>query len=286
MINFKEFPPTFDPNTKPPVLTIGLIIFTLILCVIRTFTLYNLNSLVLYPRAPLDLNLNSLSFYSMVHTNFFHWICNIFTLLTPLAIFEMRNGTIHTGVTLNLLTVVAGLQYCLAGLLFYPNTGVVGLSGIAFLFMSYMAYQESKFKPIFYTWHFNNMELKIYTIYLPFFIALFFMVLFPSSSFPGHVTGILTGYLLALGYLNKLYPPSHILVSIEKKVSSLINLLGKIVTFYKEDECLILRNNNEYTPMLNQGADIEQGMSNNSGSSNSATFQSETRVLGTRDSTA
>ncbi|RCK55763.1 Rhomboid protein 2 [Candida viswanathii] len=221
----------------------------------------------------------------MVHISFFHWICNILTLLTPLAVFEMRNGTIYTGVALNLLTIVAGLQYCLAGLIFYPDTGVLGLSGIAFLFMSYMAYQESKFKPIFYTWHFNNMELKIYTLYLPFFVALFFMILFPSSSLPGHVTGILTGYLYSYGYLNKLFPPSDILTAIEKKASPLINLIDKIVKFYKEDECVAIRTSNEYTPMLNGGSDIEQGPATPAATT-SATFLNETRVLGSRDSAA
>lgn len=67
----------------------------------------------------------------------------IFYIGYPLAVFETRNGTIHTGVTLNLLTVIAALQYCIVGLIFYPNTGVIGLSGIAFLLMSYMAYHES-----------------------------------------------------------------------------------------------------------------------------------------------
>ena len=42
----------------------------------------------------------------------------IFYISYPLAVFETRNGTIHTGVTLNLLTVIAALQYCIVGLIF------------------------------------------------------------------------------------------------------------------------------------------------------------------------
>ena len=83
MINFDEFPPKYDPSLRPPALTTGLIVFTFMLCVIKSVTSYTFESLILYPRAPLDLNLNSISLYSLFHVNFFHWICNIFTLATP-----------------------------------------------------------------------------------------------------------------------------------------------------------------------------------------------------------
>ncbi|KAL6450424.1 RBD2 Rhomboid protein 2 [Candida maltosa Xu316] len=279
MIDFNTFPPTIDSKVKPPALTIGLAIFTFILCSIRTFTSYDLSSLVLYPRAPLDFNLNSLSFYSMVHVNFFHWICNIITLAPPLAIFEMRNGTVYSGVTLNLLTVIAGLQYCLVGMFLYPNTGVVGLSGIAFSIMAYMAYQESKFKPIFYIIKISSAwELKIYTLYVPFLIAIVFMIFFPSSSLPGHLTGITTGYLLSYGYLNIIYPPSRILIAIEQKISGLINLLNKIVTWYKEDESVQQRDSvsDTYIPLFSQSVDIEESGNN----STPARYVNETRILG------
>lgn len=283
MINFDEFPPKYDPSVRPPALTTGLIIFTFMLFVIKSLTSYTFESLILYPRAPLDLNLNSISLYSLFHVNFFHWICNIFTLATPLAVFETRNGTIHTGITLNLLTVIAALQYCIVGLIFYPNTGVIGLSGIAFLLMSYMAYHESKFKPIVHTFHISNsLEIKLYTLYVPFILAIVFMIVFPSSSLPGHLFGITTGYLLSYGYIDKLYPPSKVITTIENKLSSLINFLQLIVTFYKEEDSLVTRGSVGYKPLFDQ--DIEHGAAN-APSHGSSTFVGETRVLGTREST-
>ena len=117
--------------------------------------------------------------------------------------------------------------------------------------MSYMAYHESKFRPIMHTFHLSNsLEIKLYTLYVPFVVAIVFMILFPSSSLPGHLFGITTGYLLSYGYIDKLYPPSKVITTIENKLSSLINFLELIVTFYKEEESLVTRGSVGYKPLL------------------------------------
>ena len=81
MINFDEFPPKYDPSLRPPALTTGLIVFTFMLCVIKSVTSYTFESLILYPRAPLDLNLNRsrfiryfMSISSIGSVIFLHWL--------------------------------------------------------------------------------------------------------------------------------------------------------------------------------------------------------------------
>ncbi|EDK46871.1 rhomboid protein 2 [Lodderomyces elongisporus NRRL YB-4239] len=244
-----SFNELYQKFKKTPALTAGLVVFTFFLCVLKTTFGVTFQSLILYPRSPLDLNLNAISLYSLVHIGYLHWLFNILSIFTPLALFEKRHGTVYTGITLNLLTVIAAVQYCIVGLVFYPETGVAGLSGIAFSFFAYMAYQEHKFKPVMESFNIGSVEIKIYTLSIPFIVALVFMIIFPASSLPGHLAGISTGFLLAMGYINKLYPPSSVILKIEQWVAPGINLLGPIVTYYKEEDALHVRNVG-YTPLL------------------------------------
>ncbi|KAI5950357.1 RBD2 [Candida jiufengensis] len=259
--SFHQFPPTYETLKKTPALTAGLTIFTLILCILKNSYDIPMDSLILYPKSPLDFNLNAISLYCLIHVNYLHWFLNILALFTPLAIFEKRHGTIHTGITLNLLTVIAAIQYCVVGLWLYPETGVLGLSGIVFSFLAFMAYQEHQYKPILTNFQLGGYDIKIYTLLSPFLFAALFFIIFPSSSLPGHIFGITTGYLLAYGYINKLYPPSNILLKIEKFLAKGISKLEPLVTYYKEDEAINIRGV-KYTPILVE-EDIESGTSNN-----------------------
>ncbi|KAI3406502.2 RBD2 [Candida oxycetoniae] len=275
---------------KTPALTAGLTVFTFILCVIKNTFGVEMLSLVLYPRSPLDLNLNAISLYSLVHVGYLHWLFNVLSIFVPLSIFEKRHGTVYTGITLNLLTVIAALQYCAVGLLLYPNTGVVGLSGIAFSFFSYMAYQEHQYKPVMESFHIGSLEIKLYTLTAPFIAALVFWVIFPTSSFPGHLAGISTGFLLAFGYINKLYPPSSIILKIEQVLAPGIRLLAPIVFYHKEEDAVQMRSVS-YAPLFTEDMESLSSATNHhpqatnsttttTSTTRTASYVRESRVLG------
>ncbi|CAK9442223.1 uncharacterized protein LODBEIA_P59660 [Lodderomyces beijingensis] len=278
-MNLNQFKPSWETIRQTPALTAGLVVFTLFLCVVRNTFGVEFSSVVLYPRSPLELNLNALSLYCLFHVNYFHWLVNMVALVTPLALYERRHGTVYTGITLNLLTVVAALQYCVLGLVLYPDTGVIGLSGIIFSFMSYMAYQEHKYKPVVETFHVAGREFKLYTLAVPVIAAFVCLVLVPGSSFFGHLAGISTGYLLGMGYIQKLFPPSSVILKIEQWVAPGISLLGPLVTYHREEDATNVRSV-QYTPLFSQ--DVESsGVSRDAPpTSRSSSYVSETRILG------
>lgn len=279
-MDFNRISPLNGQLSLMSALTTGLVPFTLLLLIIDGISGGKLSHVFgLYPLAPFKFELNKLSFYPLYHQNIFHWIFNIVSLVSPLNHFEKSHGTVYTGVTLNLLTVVAGLQYCIVGLFLYRHTYVIGLSGIVFLFMSYYAFKEHEFKPILYQYQYNGRNLVLQTKYLPFVSLILCLILFPGSSFWGHLAGISTGYLLAMGYLNVLYPPLKAIVFIESKLTSLIKLLDGIVNYIPEEEAINLRSVS-YTPIF--GVDIEGANATTSSvdSSGHAGFRGEGHVLG------
>ncbi|KAI5965126.1 RBD2 [Candida theae] len=278
---------TFPPQTlvilkNTPALTAGLPIFTFILCFLKNTLGFEFSSLILYPRSPLEFNLNALSFYSMIHVGYLHWFLNICAIYTPLSIYEKRHGTVYTGITLNLLTVIAALQYCIVGSFLYPETGVVGLSGIAFSFLAYMAYKEHQYKPVLETFNIASREIKIYTLATPFIAAVACLIVFPASSLPGHLAGISTGFLLAKGYIAKLFPPSSVILKIESFVAPGIAFIGQIVSYYKEEDAVNGRGV-QYEPLFGQ-VDAEASSATTSIAqpqpTRSSSYIRETHVLG------
>lgn len=277
------FPTSLGNLKKTPALTAGLPIFTFILCFLKNTLGFEMSSLILYPKSPLEFNLNAISLYSLVHVGYLHWFVNICTIYTPLALFEKRHGTVYTGITLNLLTVIAALQYCIVGLFLYPETGVVGLSGVAFSFIAYTAYKEHQYKPVLETFEIGSREVKIYTLAAPFIAAIVCLIVFPASSLPGHLAGISTGFLLAKGYINKLFPPSSIILKIESFVAPGIALIGQIVYYHREEDAVNVRGV-QYEPLFAEG-DVESSSAATSSiaqpePTRSSSYVRETRVLG------
>ncbi|CCG24991.1 Rbd2 protein [Candida orthopsilosis Co 90-125] len=276
------FPPSLGTLKQIPALTAGLPIFTFILCFLKNTLGFKFSSLILYPTSPLEFNLNALSLYSLIHVGYLHWLLNICAIFTPLAMYEKRHGTVYTGITLNLLTVIAALQYCIVGLFFYPETGVVGLSGVGFSFIAYMAYKEHQYKPVLETFNIGSREIKIYTLAAPFIAAVVCLIVFPASSLPGHLAGISTGFLLAKGYINKLFPPSSIILKIENFVAPGIALIDQIVSYHKEEDAVHVRSV-QYAPILAEG-DAEASSATTSvvqpQPTRSSSYIRETHVLG------
>lgn len=249
--------PNLSTVSHYPALTVGISLFTFVLLLIDLGTGHSLaHKFSLFPLAPIKFDLNRISFYLLFHQGLIHWGLNIAGLFTPLSIFEKTHGTVYTGVTLNLLAVTAALQYSLVGLLLFPHTHVIGLSGVVFSFFSFFAYKEHQLKPVIYTFKLQGREYSIPTLYSPFVALLVTLIILPGSSFFGHLAGISSGYLLAMDKLKILYPPSKVILWIEDKLAGPIGLLDGIVVYYKEHDSVDARGIS-YTPILAQ--DEESG---------------------------
>lgn len=271
--------PNLANITQYPALTVGLSVFTFFLLVIDLSSNQSLSQkFSLHPNAPFEFDLNRLSFYLLFHRGFFHWFLNIVGLFTPLAIFERKHGTVYTGITLNLLAVTAGLQFCLLGKILFPGTSVIGLSGVVFLFMSFMAHKEHFSTPVLYSFNYQGSDYSVPTLYSPFIFLFACMILLPGSSFWGHLAGISSGYLLSLGYFKVLYPPLKVVLFIERKLQAPIHSLRSLVVYYKEEEAIEQRGVS-YNPILSSDAEASLGVPVSTGA-RSNSFAGEGQTLG------
>lgn len=262
-----------------PALSVGLIVFTFLGVVVNLVTGNALtNHFALKPSLLRNFQLNNLSFYSMLHTGVFHWLLNMLALFAPLLHFERHHGTVYTGVTLNLLTVIAALQYCIVGTLLFPNTPAVGVSGIVFSLMTFTAVKENGSVPVLRLGRLGSRDVQVPTLYMPFIMLCLCFFLFPSSLFWGHLLGISTGYLLAKGYLTVLYPPSWIVIAIESRLAPLISLLSPLVVFHGEEDAVV-RRQSAYVSLLPE-PDMEQGQPVIPGQPLPPVFPGQGRVVG------
>lgn len=261
------------PNTEAldnlPAFTVGFTIFA-----VGFFGFYPRDSdaVVLEPHAPLNLNLNAISFYIFPHLNVLHLLLNLVALAPLLARYEKTHGTIYTGVTMNLLAVVAALQYCFLGLFLYPTQHVAGLLGEFFSFLTFYCYKEHFNRPSLHTFRVGGNEFPIPTLYFPLLYLCVIAFLFPNSSFFGHLAGVSAGYLLAAGKINFMFPPLKVIQWIELKINPVIDVLHNIVVWTKEEEAVNERTVG-YKPLLS--TDIEQA------EATTATYEGFERRLGT-----
>lgn len=262
-----------------PALTVGYPIFTLLLLLIDTrFPVAE--ALALRTTTPISLELlNSLSFYPVVHQGFFHWLCNSIALFTPMMKFERDNGTVHTGITLNLLAVFTGIPIYLTCKLLNFHVALLGSSGYVFSFFTYTCYNEAQINPIATRIKLAGRDITIPMLYFPvivLFVWTFITFIFQiPSSFIGHAWAVVIGYLFGMGHMKRLHPPSKVILFIESKVGKGIDALAPIVTYYREDEAATNRGV-AYQPFFMAG-DLEASAN----TSTTAPNFSETRVLGT-----
>ena len=261
-----------------PALTVGFPLFTLLMLIINTATGGAVNkALALSPTVEplLDL-LNRLLFFQVVHKGFFHWALNMMGLFTPMMLFERTHGTVYTGITLNLLAVFCGIPYYLLGKVFYKNAAVLGLLGYVFSFFTYYCWRESRVNRVARRYVVGSKEVEIPTAGLPVVILLLWTaiswVFDLQTSFPGHAIAVVLGYLLGMGHMAKLYPPSTAILWIESKVSKGIDQLAPLVTYYREEVSSGNRSV-EYSPIFS--FDLE------SSAAGPGQFVTESRVLGT-----
>lgn len=202
-----------------PALSAGLALFTLFLLIWDTYKKTALSEKFrLYPSAPFELNLNCLSFYLLFHESFLHWFFAVLVLFIPMANFEKSHGTVYTGIVLNVLTVVSGLQYCIVGYFMYPVSAVVGLSGAAVFFATYMAYEGLGNVPLKYTFEISDLttrgKLPTYLL-LPYLILLFYLPVATASLIWLNFASIVSGCLLVTKKISYLTPPQKVIVFLD-----------------------------------------------------------------------
>lgn len=252
---------------KTPALSIGLCIFAFLFYLARPA---ESKALILYPDSPLELNLNAISLYIFPHVNWIHLLLNLISLFPLLSAFEKVNGTIRTGITLNLLAVITALLYCIPGLLLYPQDGVAGLLGLVFSFLTYFCQKEYTTMPSIFLFKIAEYEVSVPTQYFPFVNLFLIALILPSSSFFGHLAGIGAGYLLVFNYIDILFPPLTVLLYIESKLSIGISKLKLLVDFVSEEDAVVSRGN-AYAPLFSR--DLEA-------SSDSLLYQNFERRVG------
>ncbi|ODV83242.1 hypothetical protein CANARDRAFT_30181 [[Candida] arabinofermentans NRRL YB-2248] len=229
------------PNSpqSPPALTLGLCIFLTLVYLYSFIQPSILESWPLDPYAIYNLEMSKLTTYPLIHENFIHLIFNIISIYTPLSQFEKSNGTVHTGVVLNFLATLIAIPYCLVGMVCYPNVSVLGCSGWCFAMLTYFTYMRSQVQEFT---KLPNTNFEIPTNLTPFILLIIIGIIVPSSSFIGHLFGILAGFLLGFGYLkNFTNPPFKLILKIESKLENLIDLLPDEIHYIKEKDVADLR---------------------------------------------
>ncbi|QNP96897.1 YALIA101S01e02806g1_1 [Yarrowia lipolytica] len=223
----------------PPALSLGLPIFLTVIFLLSQRYVWIEDDLELRSTALTNFELNRISFYPLVHATWFHLLLNLVALQPIVSQFERVNGTVRTGIVLNILAVVTAIPWCLLSIGFFPDEAVLGSSAWIFSFMGYWAIRESSKQPTTQL----APNLVVPTWLLPIIYLVVIAIVIPSSSFIGHLLGLIAGWMMALGYLDVLIEPSSkVVLWIEKKISRVIDLIpSSIVTFYREEGALDTR---------------------------------------------
>ncbi|CDO56157.1 similar to Saccharomyces cerevisiae YPL246C RBD2 Possible rhomboid protease [Geotrichum candidum] len=225
-------------KTVPPALTSGLALFMVILFFASVaFPTMN-ESLALNSRLLTNFELNRLTWYPMLHLNLLHLGLNLWAFVPLLSSFELSNGTVRTGVVLNVLATLTGLAYALIGLVFFPDASVLGSSAWVFSFMGYFTYLEQSAMPT--TSITGNFKIPTWT--KPFIVLIVTAIILPGSSFLGHLLGLVFGFLLAMGKLKFMVePPGKVILWIEKRIDFLIKLIQQKFYYVKEADAIEIR---------------------------------------------
>ncbi|KAJ4536035.1 putative rhomboid protease [Exophiala dermatitidis] len=160
--------------------------------------------------APKEIGFGSLyrlNTFAFIHNGFWHMLMDAICLIPLLERFEAEWGTLNSLALFMgpLGQIPAGIYLLLDGVILRDNTPVVGsrISG-----------------------H------QIPTWISPLVILVVTSALIPNTSFLGHLSGCITGYLWGLGYIRFLAPPEKVLRWIEGK----LNLLGRLPHYVSVDQ--------------------------------------------------
>lgn len=192
-----------------------------------------------------------LNTFPLIHTNIFHYILNLVTLVPFLERFESEHGTI---VTFVLFTgpfgLLPGAVYTIIErFILHSNTSIVGSSIWVFLLLANESIKTYRQNP-----YFEINDYKIPTWTTPLFLIVVIWVLIPGTSLLGHLCGALVGYGWGLGYIRFLAPHDKILRWIEGK----LNLLGRLPHYVSVDQKTygrygVLPSTNSRSPLVGPG---------------------------------
>lgn len=224
-------------KTRPPALTTGMIVFLVFLyCADVTGSWRDRN--VLYRGALLDLELGRISMYPLFHVNMVHLLVNLFSFIPLLGLYESVNGTVRTGIVLNVTAVLAAIPYCLIMIALDNDTAVAGASGWVFTLLAYFAWKQHEIHPKVMIAN----RIPMFTWASPLIPLVLSALIFPGSSLLGHVLGLAVGYAYGMGLINFLIEPSTNVVEwIEARITPVIAVLSFIVTWVTEVEARQLR---------------------------------------------
>ncbi|KAK3376016.1 GPI transamidase-like protein [Lasiosphaeria ovina] len=170
-----------------------------------------------------------LNTFPFIHLNAFHAIMNILALTPLMERFEAEHGTL-TSLALffgPLTTIPSFIYLFVEKFILRSNTSVMGASMWVFLLLGMEAIRTYKVNPYLVVATHN-----IPTWTTPIALLLCVAALVPSSSFLGHLSGLVVGYVCGLGYLKFLAPPERILRWVESKV----NIFGRLPHYVNMDQ--------------------------------------------------
>ncbi|KAK0724812.1 rhomboid protein 2 [Lasiosphaeris hirsuta] len=170
-----------------------------------------------------------LNTFPFIHLNIFHALMNALALAPLLERFESEHGTL-TSLALffgPLTTIPAFIYLFVEKFILRSNTTVMGASMWVFLLLGIEAIRTYRVNPYFVISTYN-----IPTWTSPLALLVVIAALVPSSSFLGHLSGLVVGYICGLGYLKFLAPPEKVLRWIEAR----LNLLGRLPFYISIDQ--------------------------------------------------
>jgi len=174
-------------------------------------------------------SLYRLNTYPFIHLNFFHAAMNLLALVPLLERFESEHGTL-TSLALffgPFVTVPSFMYLFIEKVILRANTAVMGASLWVFLLLGIEAIKTYRTNPYLVVGTHN-----IPTWTSPLALLLCVAALVPSSSFLGHLCGLVVGYFCGSGYLKYLAPPEKALRWVEAK----LNLLGRLPHYVSVDQ--------------------------------------------------
>lgn len=224
-----------NKNWRPPAITTGLVLFYILLRVLGASDAFKLT-----PDALFHFDFNRLSFYPLVFSSWAELALGV-ALFTPICgQFELKNGTVRTGVVLNVTAffvgIVANILAKLSGdKLFYAD--FCGTSSWILAFSAILSVN---------VWSLPVLPIKSVVVGIPAFVIPIVMYALVSIYNPANflVNGLalLMGFGLGLGYLGFLVEGTTVPIEwIENKIEVGINGLRYIVRFVGEVEARDLR---------------------------------------------
>ncbi|ODQ56424.1 hypothetical protein SAICODRAFT_4604 [Saitoella complicata NRRL Y-17804] len=186
----------------------------------------------LQPSELLKFQMHRMNTYPLVHLGILHLLLNMFPLVPLLSHFERQNGTLVTAsIFFGMFEIIPTVFYVVTEYFMLGNDwAVAGSSGWVFTLLAIEAVQNAAIRP-----QITGYGFSIPTQSTPFLILIVTWIIIPSSSFLGHVGGLLVGYLFAYGLLGWSIPKAWILKWIETKGEK-FGILQRLPNYVKSDE--------------------------------------------------